>query len=101
MDDLFIKRADSIAEFMEEEICYMDGQGSYEGNRQSTEQHNAYQRVYEYLLSASYPEIVLSKMIDLVSKIKLSERKEQFLIDKLCTYGERYPKVKNDILKLL
>lgn len=40
-------------------------------------------------------------MIDVVSKVTLKERKEQFLIDKLIQWEYDYPEVKNNILSLL
>lgn len=40
-------------------------------------------------------------MVDVVSKVTLKERKEQFLIDKLIQWEGNYPEVKNNILSLL
>lgn len=55
----------------------------------------------EFLSSQNHSSKTMSIMIDVVSRITLIERKEQFLIDKLIEWEHDYPDVKNKILSLL
>jgi hypothetical protein len=57
--------------------------------------------IVEFLSSQNYSSKTMSIMMDVVSRITLIERKEQFLVDKLIEWEYDYPDVKNKILSLL
>ncbi|MCR3757455.1 hypothetical protein KYB31_00430 [Clostridium felsineum] len=57
--------------------------------------------IVEFLSIRNNSVETILAMIDVVSKITLKERKEQFLIDKLIQWEYDYPEVKNAILSLL
>ncbi|WBW97723.1 hypothetical protein [Oceanirhabdus sp. W0125-5] len=57
--------------------------------------------IVEFLSIQNNSSKTILTMIDVVSKITLKERKEQFLIDKLIQWEHDYPEVKNNILSLL
>ncbi|NFG42531.1 hypothetical protein FC789_15465 [Clostridium botulinum] len=57
--------------------------------------------IVEFLSIQNNSSKTISTMIDVVSKVTLKERKEQFLIDKLIQWEYDYPEVKNNILSLL
>lgn len=57
--------------------------------------------IVEFLSIQNNSSKTILTMIDVVSKVTLKERKEQFLIDKLIQWEDYYPEVKNKILSLL
>ncbi|NFT08788.1 hypothetical protein FDF26_17400 [Clostridium botulinum] len=57
--------------------------------------------IVEFLSIKNNSSKTILTMIDVVSKVTLKERKEQFLIDKLIEWEHDYPEVKNNILSLL
>lgn len=57
--------------------------------------------IVEFLSIQNNSEKTIVNIVDVVSKVTLEERKEQFLIDKLIQWENDYPFVKNNILSLL
>lgn len=57
--------------------------------------------ILEFLSNGGNSSKTILTMIDVVNKITLEERKEQFLIDKLIQWEDDYPVVRNRILSLL
>ena len=70
-------------------------------NNLSQEAYELIMDIVEFLSMNCNSSKTILTMINVVSKVTLKERKEQFLIDKLIQWEDDYPDVKNNILSLL